>query len=344
MALIEKKKIIYPYSAAFGGYLRQYGRINDLPIRYSDLLRISSKLALLDKTGKDTQWSTVLYGPTDTAEIHEALRRTYANLKASGDEQIMRHLYVERIDLCEYGNTKPFRVKIVNRFNENFDYFYVKMPDASRLLGLELEHLLSPSRINYVVSGETIIEEHIPGVPGEVFIERHLASSYLDEIRLTKEFIKFNERCFVRLLGDMHCNNYVVDITPDFEDTMYCIRAIDFDQQCYEGSMKVYLPQYHKENNPILALGFGRMKPEAVSQYQNEERSAMRYRINTQRHQIDDLLAVIMTEELAPPAHVASLAQELAAHYTRKSFLRATTMGGILRESLQMLFHQGKVA
>jgi hypothetical protein len=342
VALIKQKKKIYSYSPAFGSYLARYGRMQDLPIRYADLGRIEAKVALTDKQGKDTHWSSVLYSNTDTAEIHEALRLTYANLKASGDERLMRHLYVERIDLCEYGNTKPFRVKIVNRFNENFDYFYVKMPDASRLLGLELEHMLSPNRINYLVSGSTIVEEHIPGIPGEVFIKMHLTAGYLDEVRVAKEFIKFNERCFVRLLGDMHFNNFVFEITPDFEDTIYRIRGIDFDQQCYEGNKKVYLPQFHKENNPILQMGFGKMKAEAVRQYQNEERAVMRYRINTQRGQMEDLLGAIAADELAPFDHVVQLREQLAQHYKRKSFLAADTMGRVLRESLQMLFNQNQ--
>ena len=35
----------------------------------------------------------------------------------------------------------------------------------------------------------------------------------------------------VRLLGDMHAGNWVVDITPDFEKLHFRMRAIDFDQQ-----------------------------------------------------------------------------------------------------------------
>jgi hypothetical protein len=67
---------------------------------------------------------------------------------------------------------------------------------------------------------------------------------------LPKEFVKFNERCFVRLLGDMRSYNFVVNITPDIEDYQYRIRAIDFDQQSYEGRRNLYLPQFFKENLP----------------------------------------------------------------------------------------------
>ena len=50
-------------------------------------------------------------------------------------------------------------------------------------------------------------------------------------IRFAKEFVKFNERCFVRLLGDMRSYNFVVNVIPDVEDFQYRVRAIDFDQQ-----------------------------------------------------------------------------------------------------------------
>ena len=46
----------------------------------------------------------------------------------------------------------------------------------------------------------------------------------------------------------MRSYNCVVDITPDIEDYQYRIRAIDFDQQSYEGRKNLYLPQFFKEN------------------------------------------------------------------------------------------------
>ena len=61
-------------------------------------------------------------------------------------------------------------------------------------------------------------------------------------------YVKFNERCFARLLGDMRSYNFVIDITPDIEDYQYRLRAIDFDQQSYEGRKNLYLPQFYKEN------------------------------------------------------------------------------------------------
>ena len=81
---------------------------------YEGLLRFSNAVTLYDEHGHDTLWNTVLYGPAEQREINDALRLTYALLKSDGDLSTVEHLYVDRVDLCLYGNTLPFRVRIVN--------------------------------------------------------------------------------------------------------------------------------------------------------------------------------------------------------------------------------------
>ncbi len=71
----------------------------------------------------------------------------------TGEFRSREHLVLERVDFCDFGNSRPFRIRIVNQFNDNYDHFYVKIADASRIYGLELEHVLSPNRINYLVNG-----------------------------------------------------------------------------------------------------------------------------------------------------------------------------------------------
>jgi hypothetical protein len=58
----------------------------------------------------------------------------------------------------------------------------------------------------------------------------------------------------IGLLGDMRSYNYVIIPTHDFDQVVYRIRPIDFDQQCYEGNLKIYLPQYFKENKKMVDL------------------------------------------------------------------------------------------
>ncbi len=337
MALISKKKIIYPIGAGLRRYLTQYGREVNIPIHYHELLRYTNSIALYDSKEQDTYWETVFYEQSDREEIHQNVKKIYALLKAGGDLSVMEHLYIDRIDLCVYGNTQPFRVRMVNRINDNFDYFYIKNADASRVYGLELEDLLSPNRISYLVHQNTLIEEHIAGIPGEKFMRLHMSDPNLNPIRLAKEFVKFNERCFVRLLGDMHSSNFVIDVTPDFEETHYRIRAIDFDQQCYEAKKSIYLPQYFKENNALIQLGMDVITPESMRQYQREERSLIATRVKSSHSELEDILQTMENDQLAPKSHVDQLKNELAKHYQSKDFLKCNSMGEILRKSLSLV-------
>ncbi len=342
MALISKKKIIYPISAGLRRFLIKYSREVNIPIHYHELLRYTSSVALFDSKDQDTLWETVFYDQSDREEIHHNVKKIYALLKAGGDMSVMDHLYVDRIDLCIYGNTQPFRIRIVNRINDNFDYFYIKNADASRVYGLELEHLLSPNRISYFVHKTTLIEEHIAGIPGEMFMKNYMDDPNLNPIRIAKEFVKFNERCFVRLLGDMHSSNFVIDVTPDFEETHYRIRAIDFDQQSFEGKKSIYLPQYFKENNALIQLGMKYITPESMKQYQSEERALIANRLKSSQKEIEDILSTMEDDVISTPENTESLKKELAKHYHNDQFLECQNMGQILRVSLGLMWNKEK--
>jgi hypothetical protein len=343
MALIHKKKIPFPISDCLREYLSEHEREKHLPVSYRDLTRYSTSIALDDKHGKDTLWETVFFSETESQQVYQALKEIYSILKAAGDLSVIDHLFIDRIDICIYGNTRPFRIRIVNRINDNFDYFYIKNADASRIYGLELEHILSPNRINYLVCDNTLVEEHIAGIPGDQFIENYLSGPDINEIRLAKEFVKFNERTFVRLLGDMHSNNFVIDITPDFEETHYRIRAIDFDQQSFEGKRTVYMPQYFKQNNPIINLGIRLMTPETVRQYQREEQSLIASRIKSSRYRLKALIDCMANDKISKPHHINRLKKEMAAYYNDQRFLECRSMGEIVKISLRMLMEKDRL-
>jgi hypothetical protein len=337
MIRLTKKKVHYDIKTPLRKYLIDYEREVKMPLSYSDLKRYSDAIPLYDKRNEDTHWVTVLYPQDDFREINEGLKKIYAILKAHRDSSIIEHLYVDRIDLCAYGNTQPFRVRIVNKINDNFDYFYVKRADASRIYGLELEHLLSPNRISYYVDNDTLIEEHIAGIPGDMFIKFYLGNPDLNRIRLAKEFVKFNERCFARLLGDMHSGNFVVEIMPDFEEYHYRIRAIDFDQQSYDGRKIVYMPQFYSTNNPIINIGLEILTPETVKQYQKEERSMIAKRLRAAKYRIKELGDAVMQDEISSPENTERLKQELSKHYNDNEFLACKSMGAVVKTSLRML-------
>ena len=337
MAIIERKKQTFPVRRDLRSYLDRHRRAIRLPIQFEFLSRFDQTIPLYNKRGDDTLWQTVIYPANEREDIHRALVQIYATLKMFGRSEPMEHLCTDRIDICTWGNTRPLRVRILNTLNENFDYFYIKKADASRIYGLELEHLLSPNRIHFLVDGDTVVEEHIPGIPGDAFIKRWISDSHLDEIRLAKEFVKFNLRCFVRLLGDMHAGNYVVDITPDFDETHYRLRSIDFDQQSYEGRKSVYLPQFFKQNNPIVFLGMRCMTHETYQQYRQEELTLIASRVHAERSRLLDLLATMADDPIAPRDNVVQLRGELAEHYRDASFERCNSMGELVRTSLEML-------
>lgn len=335
--LISKKKEIYPVGPGLDRYLRRFNRSARLSINYDDLLSYSDCIALYDRNGEDTLWSSLSYSPSEQRDIDRGLLELYAWMRAEGDLSILHNLKVDRIDLCLYGNTKPLRIRIANRLNDNFEYYYIKRTDASRIYGLELEHILSPNRISFLYYGGTLVEDHIYGIPGDVFLHYFFRNPDLNKVRLAKEFVKFNERCFLRLLGDMHCANFVVDITMDFEMNFYRIRGIDFDQQSYEGRKKIYLPQFFKENHPYVDLVLKTLSEESIEQYRKEERSLIHRRVKSAAPRLNRLLDLMEKDPVAPEANVKSLAKALADHHGDDRFLRCTSMGALVRTSLGTL-------
>ncbi|MEO8150132.1 MAG: hypothetical protein ABI723_21020 [Bacteroidia bacterium] len=335
---ISRKKPFYPVNHLLSKFLKHYGREVKINVAYNELSRYEGGVPLYDRNGKDTLWLTVFYSQSDVEHLNKALLEIYALLKTGGE--VTEHLSVQRIDFCTFGNSHPFRIRIVNNYNDNFDYFYIKRADASRIYGLELEHILSPNRISYIVHDDTLVEEHIAGIPGDMFIINNLHDKGLNEIRLAKEFVKFNERCFLRLLGDMRSYNYVIDITPDFEETHYRIRAIDFDQQSYEGRKKIYMPQFFKENVKMVELCMKHLNAETIHQYQLEEQTLMARRIKAAKYMVRDLLEAMSMDQLSEPEKIDNLKKELAEHYNNNAFLNCKNMGELVRTSLKEMIRK----
>lgn len=336
------RKPSVPISEALRSYLGTYGREAELPVRYEELEQFQAAAPLYNNEGEDTLWETLIYEPIIMRRLSEGLKEVYAILKAGGDLSVMEHLYIDRVDYCVFGNSKPFRVRIVNSHNDNQDYYYIKKADASRIYGLELEHLLSPNRMFFLTHGNTLVEEHILGLPGDMFIDYWLENKQLKAIRIAKELIKFNERCFVRLLGDMRPYNFIVDLTPDFEETQIRIRAMDFDQQTWDGRKNFYLPQFFKENNPLVQFCISHIDAKTAFQYQREEHALIRRRIRAIEDRLKALLRSMSNDRIAPRENVLSLREELAAHYHNHRFLRCESMGELVENSLQHMIESTK--
>lgn len=325
--MITRRKEHYDPSTYLGQYLYHFGRYTEIPLVYDDLAHFTDSIPYEDPDGNETLWQTVMYPHEARIDLYAKLTQIYVVLKIGGDASLSEHLVVDRIDFGAFGNSRPFRIRVTNQFNGNSDYYYVKIADASRIYGLELEHILSPNRINYLGRGNTLIEEHIAGVPGDVFIRTRLTNPQLNAVRVAKEFVKFGERCFVRLLGDMRSVNYVVDITPDFEETQYRVRSIDFDQQCYERKLAIYRAQFFEDNRPVEELVRGRLNNKTILQYRSEERTQMARRARSERDRLRGLLRMMVHDKLAPDEHIAELGEALADYHDERAFAACSTMG-----------------
>jgi hypothetical protein len=318
-------------------YLGRCQRELELPVSYEQLRNFREAVPLADAQGQDSLWETVIYPSQEITALKNGLKYIYALLKVDGDLSVMEHLYIDRVDFCSFGNSLPFRIRIVNGINQNPDYFYIKRADASRVYGLELEHLLSPNRLNFFTHAETLVEEHIAGLPGDVFIDRWLENRELKPIRIAKELVKFNERCFIRLLGDMRSYNFVVVLTPDFEGWQVRIRAMDFDQQSYSGRRTFYLPQFFKENLALVKFCTQQLDIKTAYQYQREERTLMLQRAELAQVRLDLLLDTMEGDVIAPAENLIPLRQDLARHFEDKRFLACESMGALVRQNLRHL-------
>lgn len=331
----SRKKPMYPVNDRLRHYLKLHGREVKLPVTYDNLLNYTWSTPILDKNGRNTLWEKTSYDSRDWNYIRDGLVKIYAVLKTEGDFSFTSHLDVARVDYCSFGNSHPFRIRIVNKYNDNYDHYYIKIADASRVYGLELEHILSPNRITFFTDRNTLVEEHIPGIPGDVFVQQMMNSPETNKIRLAKEFVKFNERCFVRLLGDMRSYNFVVDITPDIEDYQYRIRCIDFDQQSYEGRKNLYLPQFFKENYAFVNMCLSHLNKESIDQYQFEERTLITFRLASSRYRIKELLDIMTTDEISTPQKVEQLKSELGTYLHTNVFSKCRSMGEVVKTHLK---------
>ena len=330
--LISNKKPSFKINDELYDYLTEYNRTIKIPIFYDDLLRFTGSITVYDKYDNDTLWIRVYYPEFEQKEIDLSLKRMYTILHADGSEDTLEFLNVDEIDYCTFGNSKPFRVKIRNILNDNYTYLYIKKADASRVYGLELEDILSPNNMNFLVYKDTLIEEHVLGIPGDMFIEESLDElPKVEKQRLSKEFVKFNERSTLRLLGDMRAYNYVIVPTYDFDQVQYRIRAMDFDQQCYEGNLKVYRPQFFKDNFPFVQMVQEHLQKESVEQYKKEERAALAKRLKGYNTRVSSLMKCMKNDCISTPENVAQLKRDLVNYTHDKNFKTCKNMGEILQ-------------
>jgi hypothetical protein len=324
--LMQKDR--YEVSEPLLQYLHQYRRVYLLPLRYPQLLHYRYTDAIRDAQGKHTHWEKVTYTEALWQELKPQLLETARLLF---QQPSLNRLLA--LDFCEYANSMPFRVRVADVAGQEMIY-YIKSSDASRVFGLELEHLLSGNSIHYLYQQHTLIEAHIAGIPGDDFLPQLSAFTATEKQELAKAFVAFNESCFVRLLGDMRSYNFVQYQAPG---AAYHFRAIDFDNQCSEGSLHFYLPQFYKENYSYVQLVKHVWNEAQIEHCRAVQRQTMLANALQQKQRLLHFLQIIASETLADTYKVIQLQQQLNAYHHTAAFASCHTMGQLLQQQLNVM-------
>ncbi len=333
------QKELYAVSDLLQQYLEKYRRDIVLPINYAELFYYSHTNSIKDANGKPTHWENVVYDKALLSELKPKLLTVFALLNKQ--ENIpAESLEIKAIDFCEFANSMPFRITIINTQNDQADFFYIKSADASRIYGLELEQLLSPNQSNFFYHQQTLAEAHIDGTPGDIFLQQTNQLTQEEQLLLAEEFVRFNERCFTRLLGDMRSYNFVVVKNQQPPGVSFRIKAIDFDQQCYEGRMNLYLPQFYKENYGYVQMTNSLLDNELIEQIRLSESRSMAAMAIKNSRRLSELLQVMSKEEISENYKIVSLRKELGTVFHTHRYTKCKTMGCIVKQQLKQMLHR----
>ena len=333
------QKELYAVSNSLQQYLEKYQRDIELPVNYSELFHYSHTNSIKDANGKPTHWENVVYEQEFLDQLKPKLLAVYRLLNPQ-EEISTEDLAIKAIDFCEYANSMPFRINIINTQNELADFFYIKSADASRIYGLELEQLLSPNQSNFFYHQQTLAEAHIEGIPGDIFLQQTDQLTEQEQQLLAEEFVRFNERCFARLLGDMRSYNFVIVKQENFSNTGFRIRAIDFDQQCYEGKMTLYLPQFYKENYGFVQITTKLLDNGLIEDIRISERKIMAALAVKNSRRLSELLQVMNKEEISENYKIISLKKELGTAFHTQRYSKCKTMGALVKQQLKQMLHR----
>jgi len=326
------QKEVYPVGAELQQYLQQYKRDIVLPISYTDLFHYRYTNAIRDNQGKHTHWENVVYEASLLLTLQKNILETYYLLM----QPEAATLEVVAIDFCEYANSMPFRVTLLNSEASKKLFFYIKAADSSRIFGLELEQLLSPNHTHFLYHNNTLIEQHIDGIPGDEFPVVIHALPLVEKQQLAAAFIQFNERSFARLLGDMRSYNFVINQTNNAKNP-FVIRAIDFDQQSYEGRLNLYLPQFYKENIEYVQLIMELFTNVQIEQIRLEERVQIALYVQDNQQRLQQLFNAMITASISDNYKVLLLRKELNAYFKTELFSHCNSMGAMVQQQLDCL-------
>ena len=135
----------------------------------------------------------------------------------------------------------------------------------------------------------------------------------------------------------MRSYNYVVIPIHDFDQVIYKIRAIDFDQQSYEGKFSVYRPQFFKENKPMMDVVKDKLKADSIIQYKIEERSTISRRLIISDDRMKQLISIMKKDTISSADKVNNLKNEIFKFTNEDSFIKSKSMGELMEKTLNYL-------
>jgi hypothetical protein len=143
----------------------------------------------------------------------------------------------------------------------------------------------------------------------------------------------------------MRSYSFVFVVTPDFEDMQLRVRAMDFDQQSYNGLRNFYRPQFFKENAPLVRYCDRQLRPETAKQYLREEQTLLLHRAELAAGRLGRLLTEMEHDPISPPEKVHVLRESLAEYYGRPEYKTCESMGALVRQNLESIRrHVGRPA
>ena len=332
------RKPSFPINAPLRSYLARCRRELEIPVTYARLENFQESLPLADANGRDTLWETVLYSPNEMEALKVDLKYVYALLKVHGDLSVMDHLYIDRDRLLQLRQLAA--VPDPDRQQHQREPRLLLRQEGRRLArlrpGAGAPAVAQPAQLRHP-RRRRWSRSTSPACRATSSSANWLDNREIKPVRIAKELVKFNERCFIRLLGDMRSYNFVFVLTPDFEGWQVRIRAMDFDQQSYHGRRTFYLPQFFKENLSLVQFCTSLLDITTSRQYQREERTLLLQRADASQQRLDLLLDAMSGDVIAPEANVITLREGLAEHFGADSYLKCESMAAIVRENLRQI-------
>jgi hypothetical protein len=117
----------------------------------------------------------------------------------------------------------------------------------------------------------------------------------------------------------------------------YRVRAIDFDQQSYEGKGNIYLAFRFNSNRQVTRLAFNVLNRKSIDQYVAEEHAQMARRAKVESSRLRALLGIMRRESIAPLEHVGTLAHELDRMHGTSGFGDCKSMGELTAMHISMM-------